>query len=72
MKVNCLVFIIHLLELFIVFNSFQPLITVLLWRFCCVIQKVDMESLSSKQGNFVSRNTLLGEFLDGGSFLNIT
>ena len=28
LKVNCLVSIIHLLELFIAFNSFQPPITV--------------------------------------------
>ena len=57
MKVNCLVSIMHLLELFIVFNSIQPPITVLLWHFCCVIQEVDMKSSSRKQGNFLSRNT---------------
>ena len=43
MKVNCLISIILLLELFIVFNSFQPPITVWLRYFCCVIQEMDMK-----------------------------
>ena len=59
LKVNCLMSIIHLLELFIVFNSLQRLITGFLWLFGCVIQEVDMESSSSKQDNFLSQNTLL-------------
>ena len=71
LKVNYLVSIIHLLELF-VFNSFQSPITVSLWHFCCVIQEMDMESSSSKQDHFLISNTLLGEFLAGRRFLNIS
>ena len=59
-------------ELFIVFNSFQSTITVSLSHFCCVIQEVHMESSSSKQSDFLSQNTLLGEFLAERSFLDIT
>ena len=72
LNVNCLVSIIRLLELFIVFNSFQPPTTVSLWHFYCLIQEVDIESSSSKQGNFLIPNTLLGEFLAGRGFLDIS
>ena len=54
---------------FTVFKSFQPLIAVLL---CCVIQKVGMESSSSKHGNFVNQNILLEELLAGRRFLDIS
>ena len=60
LKVNCLVSIIHLLELFIVFNTFQLPIIVLLWHFCWVIQEMDMESSSSKQGNFFNSKHFIG------------
>ena len=72
LKVNCLVPIIRLLELFIVFNSFQPPSTVSLWHFYCLIQEMDIESSSSKQGNFSIPNTVLGEFLAGRSFRDIS
>ena len=35
-------------------------------------QEVNMEFSPSKQSNVLSQNTLLGEFLAGGSFLDIT
>ena len=35
-------------------------------------QEVDMEFSQSKLGNFLSQNTLFGEFLAGGSFIDIT
>ena len=35
-------------------------------------QEVDMKFSQSKLGNFLSQNTLFGEFLAGGSFIDIT
>ena len=72
LKINCFVSIIHLLEHLIAFNSFQLPITVLLCHFCRVIQEMDVDSSSSKQGKFLSQNFLSGKFLGERSFLEIS